>query len=766
MIEDNPADFRLLQLALLEVGAFEVKLNGAGTLKAAIGLLESGPFDVALLDLSLPDTGGLDGLTRLQEAAPELLIVVLTGRIDSELAIQALREGAQDYLVKGQVDGQLLVRAMRYAQERKRGTQQLKRSEERFRSLLENALDIIALVDAAGIVTYASPSVERVLGYSPAEMIGRPCGALVHPEDKPRILEALGGAGIATLREMRVLNKDGRWRVLEVIGRSLLDNPSLSGVVLNARDITERREAEEHLRDVSERVRAVVETSPLAIYVLDVEGLVLGWNHAAEIIFGWTEAEVLHRELPSVPAEARSELHHRLEQAWSGERLEPAEARYIRKNGAHVDVNIWTSLLRDQAGGVTGLVCIVADITERRRLEEQFRQAQKMEAIGRLAGGVAHDFNNLLTVITGYSQLAVNRLPPGSPVASDLNEVLQAADRAASLTRQLLTLSRRKVMEPALLDINIVVSDTERMLNRVLGEDIQLVTRLSPSLAKVRADRGQLELVLLNLAINARDAMPGGGQLTIETGNVQLDSNDIPVRPVAGMSGPCVMLAVSDTGVGMDAQVRAHLFEPFFTTKEPGKGTGLGLSTSYGIIRQHGGDIWVYSEPGVGTTFKVYLPFADPPAPVTPAQPVLRAHSPGVETILLVEDDTSVGGIMRKALEAEGYQVLFASEAETALSIASKFPAQIHLLISDMVLQSSHGVDLARQVKQLRPGTCVLFVSGYTGTALPGHPFLEKGVAFLEKPFSLEALGAKVRELLTDGCQPELGTTLPEDRPA
>jgi PAS domain S-box-containing protein len=754
VIEDNPPDFRLLREAMRDVGASDVELTPAETMRAALKCIQSARFDVVLLDLSLPDADGLDGLERLQQASPDLPVVVLTGRDDADLALRAVRAGAQDYLVKGHLDGDLLIRAMRYAKERKEVLKRLKRSEERFRSLIEHALDVIAVLAADATVKYASPATERVLGYKAEELIGKPISTLVHPEDMDRtrdVLLAGRTAGATAPLECRVRHKDGHWRVLEVIGRKLLGDPEIRGVVWNARDITERKAAESQLREVNERVQAIIETSPLPIYVLDLSARVCGWNRAAEFVFGWAEHEVLGKELPVVSEEAEAEARSTLALVPDEGRGGPMETRYRRKDGTQVDVNIWRSLLRDEDGQTTGTVFVVADVTERKRLEDQFRQAQKMEAIGRLAGGVAHDFNNLLTIITGYSQLAMNRQPSGSPSITELREVLQAAERASGLTRQLLALSRRQIVEPTLLDLNALVGEMERMLRRIIGEDIELVTGLARKLSPIRADRGQLEMVLLNLAVNARDAMPSGGTLTIETSDVNLDASDVPARKVTGMSGPAVMLAVTDTGIGMDAHVRAHMFEPFFTTKEAGKGTGLGLPTSYGIVRQHGGDIWVYSEPGLGSTFKVYLPAVQAPRVDAEASPRQTVASRGTETILLVEDDTGVAGVMRDGLTLHGYQVLMANDPREALQIARGFTGEIHLLVSDMVLQSIHGVDLARQIRAVRPDIRVLYVSGYTGTAAPSQIFVEAGVPFLQKPFAPDTLAAKVREVLSEG---------------
>jgi PAS domain S-box-containing protein len=751
LVEDNPADVRLLQEMLREASVSDVRLVAAPTLQAGLRLLEVESFDVALVDLSLPDADGLESLEKLQSKAPHLPIIVITGRDDSEIALQAVREGAQDYLIKGQGDGHLLVRSMRYASERKRTTEELRRSELHFRSLLENALDIITVVETSGIIRYASPATERVLGYAPHELTGTSIWRLVNEEDARAALAAYGRAAHTSAPgppvEVRVRRKDGTCCILEAIGKPLLSDPVLKGVVINARDITERKQAQQRLYEANERLRAVIEGSPLAIFVTDTQGYVQSWNKAAERLFGWTEPEVLGRPAPIAGPDHG--LKEWLDKALRGEILVQAETVRFRKDGSAVEVNVWTALLRDEAGRLQGIVAMVADITERKRLEEQFRHAQKMEAVGRLAGGVAHDFNNLLTVITGYGQLALNRVPSDSAMAADLREVLGAADRAASLTKQLLSFSRRQVFEPSVIDLNVLVHEMHRMLHRIIGEDIELILRLSPGLRPVRADRGQIELVLLNLAVNARDAMPHGGQLIIETANAHLGEEGQRNRMMQ-ISDACVMLAVTDTGVGMDPKVRAKIFEPFFTTKDTGKGTGLGLSTSYGIVRQHGGDIWVYSEPGLGSTFKIYLPAADEIVPPAASSPSTAISKGGPETILIVEDEPGVAAIMRESLNEKGYQVLMASDPEDALAIARKHAGPIHLLLSDMILNSMHASDLSREIAKLRPDIKVLYVSGYSHGGSAGQKPIEPGAAFLEKPFAPEALARKVREVLGD----------------
>jgi two-component system cell cycle sensor histidine kinase/response regulator CckA len=386
------------------------------------------------------------------------------------------------------------------------------------------------------------------------------------------------------------------------------------------------------------------------------------------------------------------------------------------------------------------------------KLEEQLRQAQKMEAVGRLAGGIAHDFNNVLTIIRGYSELALAQMAPHDPQRARLQYIKEAGDRATSLTRQLLAFSRRQVLESRVLDLNAIVTNLYEMLPRLIGEDLDVVSILQPGLGRVKADPGQIEQVILNLAVNARDAMPQGGKITIETANVVLDENyardHATVQP-----GPHVMLAISDTGFGMDAETKARVFEPFFTTKEVGKGTGLGLATVYGIVKQSGGSIWVYSEPGKGTTFKIYLPRVEDAleenAPAENRPRILR----GTETILLAEDEEMVRNLMRTILEAQGYTVLVARDATEAMSFCHRHQGSISLLVSDVVMPGMSGRELAAQMAMVHPETKVLYVSGYTDDAVVRHGVLNAGLAFLQKPFSAESFLLKVRDALDTPSQ-------------
>jgi two-component system cell cycle sensor histidine kinase/response regulator CckA len=744
LVEDNPADARYLQEEIADAGGGRVKLTHVARLQEALHRLDSEVFDLVLLDLILPDERGLDTLTRVQAKAPGVPIVVLTGMDDEGLAVKAVREGAQDYLVKGQTDGNLLVRSMRYARERQRAVEALQRREEHFRSLIENALDLISIIGEDGTIRYASPSHERVLGYRSAELVGRSFHELVHPDDVDEFVNGFRTNGSPSSIESRIRHKNGEWRVLESFGRNLMDVPAVQGIVINSRDVTERKGAEEALREAHNTLRAVIRTSPLAIYAVDQEGLVGTWNAGAQRMFGWHERELVGEALPHMLEGEQDRFREHLEQVRNGLTEAAFETRCRTRDGRTLDVNIWNALLRDGTGSLRGMVHIVADVTERKRLEEQLHHSLKMEAMGRLAGGVAHDFNNLLMIIEGYLQILLGEMRLDDPLRGDLEEVLKAAQRAADLTKQLLTFSRRQIIQPKLLDLNRLIKNLERMLKRIIGEDIELVTRLEPELKAVTADPGQIEQVVVNMTVNARDAMPAGGKLIIETSHVHLDQD---VRPSpATQTGDYVALRVGDTGVGVDPEVLPHVFEPFFTTKERGKGTGLGLSTSYGIIKQNGGDVQVQSAPGKGTTFTIYLPVGGDRA-VWRESRVENTVLTGSETVLLVEDDTSVRVVLETMMRRRGYDVLSCGSPEDALEICKQRDTPIDLLVTDMIMPVMSGQQLVERVRALRPGMKVLYVSGYAGTTHEG--VFDTAIDYLQKPFAPEVLAAKVREVLS-----------------
>jgi len=514
------------------------------------------------------------------------------------------------------------------------------------------------------------------------------------------------------------------------------------------KELAERKQVEAALRQSEERYRSIVENSHSGIFIVDDAYQFIYANDELCRILGYPPEEIIGQDFRRFLDDESKQLV--VDRYLRRQRGEDVPSRYefnvVRKDGEKRRVEISTTVIKDSAGKVQ-TVAQILDITERKRLEEQLLQAQKMEAVGRLAGGVAHDFNNLLTAITGYSELLLMRIHEHDPLRKDLEQIRKAADRAASLTRQLLAFSRRQILQPRVLNLNAVVADMEEMLQRLIGEDIDLVTVLHPELGRVKADPGQIEQVIMNLVVNARDAMPQGGKLTIETANVVLDE-DYVRRHVGVEAGSYVMLAVSDTGVGMDEDVQSHLFEPFFTTKETGKGTGLGLATTYGIIKQSNGHIWVYSEPGQGTTFKIYLPRVE--ESIEPVTPVLALTESlrGTEIILLVEDEDAVREPARRVLVQNGYTVLEARHGEEALRVCEQHEGTIHLMVTDVVMPEMSGRELAERLALLQPEMKVLYISGYTHNAIASHGVLEPGIAFLQKPFTPDALVCKVREVL------------------
>jgi len=522
-------------------------------------------------------------------------------------------------------------------------------------------------------------------------------------------------------------------------------------------------DVEEIDRPAASRILAtLIEASPLAIVTFDPEGVVTMWNPAAERIFGWSENEALGTRLPFVPAEKQAEFLALRRRALLGEVFTEPELHRRRADGSPIVVSVSTAPLRRPDGTIYGIMSILMDITERKvaeetrnrltLVEEQLRQSQKMEAVGRLAGGVAHDFNNLLTAISGYSDLLLHRLPEYSTLRRDVEEIRKAGDRAAALTRQLLAFSRRQVLQPKVLDLNTVVTRMGQMLRRITGEDIELSFALSPSLSRVKADPGQIEQVIVNLVVNARDAMPDGGRITIATADADL-SPSYAAAHTEVVPGPHVLLSVADTGQGMSDETQAHLFEPFFTTKERGKGTGLGLATVYGIVQQSGGHIRVNSATEQGSTFLIYLPQSGTCEDGSTGAdlPLLPHPSPGTETVLLAEDEEVVRRLARELLSENGYKVLEAGSGREALLLSEAHRGEVHLLLTDVVMPKMSGRELGERLRLQRPDLRILYMSGYTDDAVLRQGVLEDGIPFLQKPFTAEELARKVREVL-DGA--------------
>ena len=509
------------------------------------------------------------------------------------------------------------------------------------------------------------------------------------------------------------------------------------------------RSAQEGLRRSEINFRSLVTHAPYGVCRCDSVGILLDVNPALVAMLGYASgAELVGRNLANLYADS---------QQWFGladylrslQKFHGLNADWVRKDRAIISVRLSGRAFRDEANTIF-FELFAEDVTERRALEQQLRQAQKMEAVGRLAGGIAHDFNNLLMVISGYSEFLLERLGTDPTLRGHAQEIANAAERATSLTRQLLAFSRKQMLAPKIVDLNSVVTENVKMLTRLIGEDIDLVMVPGPDIGAVKADPGQIEQVIMNLAVNARDAMPHGGKLTIETANVTLDANyarfHSPVKP-----GDYVMLAISDTGMGMDPDTQAHIFEPFYTTKGL-KGTGLGLSTVYGIVKQSEGYIWLYSEAGKGTSFKIYLPRFSATGEALATQPALAVDadqpSPGHETILLVEDEENLRRLARQSLENQGYRVIDAPDGAAAIKISQAHKGPIHLLLTDVIMPGKNGRELANQISPTRPEMRVLYMSGYTENHIGHNGTLDEGITLLQKPFTLPALKAKVREVL------------------
>jgi two-component system, cell cycle sensor histidine kinase and response regulator CckA len=624
--------------------------------------------------------------------------------------------------------------------------------EELFRLISENAADMIAVVDMDGRRIFNSDAYQKILGYSAEELKNSSSMDQTHPDDRERVKAAAAEArrtGIGKNLEYRIRCKNGTWLVLESTSSVIGDASGVpEKLVIVNRDITARRQASEALRLSEVSFRSVIENAPYGIYRAQASGKLLLVNPALQKMLGCeSQTELLQLNLTTDVYVDPLE-HQRVNDLFTNQKdFTDVQVDWKRKDGKPIKARCTGWFVKSAIDGAAYFEVFAEDVTEKWLLERQLRMAQKMEAVGRLSGGIAHDFNNLLGVIIGYSQVLKRTLPPGTPFLEHAEEIEKAGQRAASLTRQLLAFSRQQVLAPAVLNINTLISEMEKMLPRLIGEDIEIVIALDPAIGRVKADHGQLEQVVMNLAVNARDAMPDGGKVIITTTNVVLDEAWTRSHP-GSKAGDFVMLSVADTGTGIDSETLAHIFEPFFTTKERGKGTGLGLATVYGVVKQSGGYVWVESVLGKGAAFEIYLPRIEElvivPEPVAPIVEAFR----GAETILLVEDADALRKLTHMLLEQHGYHVLVAANGAAALQLVEQKPERIDLLLTDVIMPGLNGRALAGRLELLQPGLKILYMSGYTDDAIMDHGVLESGTHLLHKPFSEENLIRKVREVL------------------
>jgi PAS domain S-box-containing protein len=615
---------------------------------------------------------------------------------------------------------------------------------------MDSAADGISIIGENGEHIYVNAAFARMMGHdSPESMLGVHWQKIYDAQDVSLIHTQVRGSleregkwsGQISLRR-----KDGTAVPVEMAITSLANGVT----ACVGHDITARKEAEKARVEAENKYRTLVEQVAAISYIAEL-GMNGQWHYVSpqiEAITGYTQDEWLANSRDwarHVPSEDHAVIEAAEALSERGERFQ-AEYRIVRKDGSVIWVSD-TAVVVAGSGTHPVMEGIIVDITERKLLENQLQQSRRMEAVGRLAGGIAHDFNNLLTIVKGYAELALQRTGVQQELRADVQQIENAAERASTLIRQLLAFSRRQVLQPKIIDLNAIVLGLDKLLGRLMGEHIEMVTRCAANVGHVKADPAQIEQVIMNLVVNARDAMPKGGRLTVETVNVDLDStyarDHVTVKP-----GPYVMLAVSDSGIGMSPETVAHIFEPFYTTKESGQGTGLGLSTVYGIVKQSGGYIWVYSEPGKGTTFKVYLPRVAEQVESKPQPAEIPAAGRGSETILLVEDEEAVRELASRILSAKGYSVVAAKSTAEAQQFAEKHRGEIHLLLTDIIMPGTSGRELARRITRRHPRTRVLYMSGYTDNVLAQGGVLEAGLSFLQKPFTPGALAQKVRDVL------------------
>jgi two-component system, cell cycle sensor histidine kinase and response regulator CckA len=708
--------------------------------------------DLILSDYTLPRFDGMAALSVARERAPATPFLIVTGSVNEETAVGCMKAGATDYLLKSNLAriGPAIEAALARVQsgaEKARAQEALRRSEANLRAIFNTSLQAFVLVDRDGTIQAFNPTAQAwataILGHGVAE------GDRIHefiPEAASGFRAALAGEARSVERRLRTIDGVERW--YETTHAPVIDeHGTVIGVCLNARDVSERKQAEQALRESEARYRDLFDNASDLVCSTTLEGAFLYVNPAWNRAMGYSDAALAGRRfIDLVHADSRELYLDVVARARAGEPLGHVDLVLVTAEGVSLTLEGNVSCTTD--GGPPRIRGIYRDVTERKRVEDQLRRAERMQAAGRLAGGVAHEVNNMMTGVIGFSEFLLRSLEPQDPRRLEVTEIIKAGTRASDVTRQLLAFTRQQFLRPEVLPMNGVVLDLEKMLRRVLGEDHELDLALAPDAGEIRADRGQLEQVLVNLMLNARDAMAGRGRVTITTRVTVLEEDYADQHDGVGIPrGEYVQLAVSDTGVGMDRETQARIFEPFFTTKPVGQGTGLGLSTVYGIVKQSDGFVWVYSEPGAGSTFRIYLPRVGSGEAMPPARDSGSAARGGAETILIVEDEDMVRTLAGRGLREHGYEVLEARNGADALRQLA-FRSDVNLVISDVVMPEMGGRELGQRLSADRPSLPVLYMSGYTGEDVTQRGLLEPGAPFQQKPFAPEELARKVREML------------------
>jgi two-component system cell cycle sensor histidine kinase/response regulator CckA len=747
LIEDSPSDALMTRDALANQPFL---LEHVDRMAAAKEAMATRTFDLVLLDLGLPDSQGLETFLKLREFNSDIPVIVLASMIDEDVALNAVAAGAQDYIEKRFVLRSTLPRAIRYAIERSRTEESLRQNQSRLKEALKIArMGYWSRNIRTGELVWSDElfqifGVDRAtFGHDYESFL-----AIVHPDDRQRVSSDIDKAltDFAEFEHTYRILSGVEGRIVFERGRATTMRGGSDGQISGtAQDVTERVRSDEALLMRDRAMRAVSE----GIVITDPnlpDNPIIYANPGFENMTGYSEHEVLGRNCRFLQGKDTDlETSDQLRTAIHERRGCAVEILNYKKDGIAFWNKLRISAVRNENGDLTNFIGVQTDVTARRELTERFNQSQKMEAVGKLAGGVAHDFNNLLSVISGNTEVLLTMNPTVEDTRLMLADIDEAAERATQLTQQLLAFSRQQQMIPQVVDINVILRNIERMLRRLIGEDIDLRTIFKPNIHRIKVDPGQLEQVIVNLTVNARDAMPSGGLLTLETAEIELDEKENPADS-EDVKLHYVALVVSDTGCGMSPEVQSRVFEPFFTTKERGRGTGLGLSTVFGIVEQSEGRIQLESKEGVGTIFRVLFPICEEPISLVLVD--AKSSTPGNETILMVEDEEIVRRIAKLALVTQGYTVLEAANGRDALSVVESHPSPIHLLITDVVMPGMSGGQLVEVLRHHHPEIRTLFMSGYTDDAMLRHGISEATNAFVKKPFKPTVLAAKVRQFL------------------